>query len=149
MQNLSNPEYAKYIRELIDDEKTFSDYEYYGANFSQPSDHGTAHISIVDSNGDAIAVTSTINNIFGCRRRSQSTGIILNNEMDDFGIPNKNNSYGIPPSPANFIKPKKYPLSSMTPTILLNKGGDVEMIIGGAGGSKITTSVAYVNFYFL
>lgn len=78
---------------------------------------------------------------------SQSTGIILNDEMDDFSTPGKVNDYGIPASPANFIKPGKRPMSSMCPTIVLDKNGDIKMVIGGAGGSKITSAVAYVSRY--
>jgi gamma-glutamyltranspeptidase / glutathione hydrolase / leukotriene-C4 hydrolase len=63
--------------------------------------------------------------------------------MDDFSIPGTVNAYGLPSSPANYIVPGKRPLSSMTPTIVVDRKGDVQMVIGGAGGSKITTSVAY------
>lgn len=84
---------------------------------------------------------------FGCKIISPQTGIILNDGMDDFSVPGKKNAYGIPPSPANFIRPKKMPLSSMCPSILLDKNGDVEVVLGGAGGSKITSSVAYVRIY--
>lgn len=69
--------------------------------------------------------------------------------MDDFSVPGVNNSYGLPPSPANFIRPRKMPLSSMSPSILLDKNNDVEFLIGGAGGSKITSSVAYVCSFYL
>lgn len=65
--------------------------------------------------------------------------------MDDFSRPGFRNAYGLAPSPANFIAPGKAPLSSMAPTILLDKKGDVELLIGGAGGSKITSSIAYVS----
>lgn len=65
--------------------------------------------------------------------------------MDDFSVPGHTNAYGLPASPANYIRPGKMPVSSMCPTIILNEKGDVELIIGAAGGSRITTAVAYVR----
>ncbi|KAH8295985.1 hypothetical protein KR018_008981, partial [Drosophila ironensis] len=141
-ENLIDPAFAAEIRKLILDDRTFESMAYYGANFSNIEDHGTAHISVLAPNGDAISVTSTINSHLGAKVRSRQTGIILNDEMDDFSTPGKINAYGIPASPANSIKPGKRPMSSTCPSIVLDTHGNVKLIVGGAGGSKITTSVA-------
>lgn len=151
IQTLLNPSYVEDIRNQINDDQTSNDYKHYGATYSLEDDHGTAHINILAPNGDAIAATSTINNIFGSKIRSVSTGIILNDEMDDFSTPGKRNSYGVPASPANFIVPGKMPLSSMCPIIIVDRDGNVQLLIGGAGGIKITSSVAYTiirHLYF-
>lgn len=71
---------------------------------------------------------------------------MLNNEMDDFAIPNRESSYGMPPSPANMLAPGMQPLSSMVPSIVLNNNGAVDLVLGAAGGTKITTQVAVVRF---
>jgi gamma-glutamyltranspeptidase/glutathione hydrolase/leukotriene-C4 hydrolase len=118
-------EYADDLRKLINDTRTSNDVKYYGANYADIDDHGTAHLSILAPNGDAIAVTNTINDIFGAMFRSQSTGIILNDEMDDFSVPGGPNSNGVLPSPNNFPIPGNNPISSMIPTIVLDQYGNV------------------------
>jgi gamma-glutamyltranspeptidase/glutathione hydrolase/leukotriene-C4 hydrolase len=152
IRNLTSLDYAISIRDLIDDQLTNNTYEYYGAEYYQPEDHGTAHMSIIGPDGDAIAITSTVNLFYGAYIRSPRTGIIYNDEMDDFSYPNITNAFGVPPSPNNFVIPHKRPLSSMVPSIFVNNtDGKVRLVIGGAGGTKITTQSAIVrklpNFY--
>src|SRR3546814_8533862 len=101
----------------------------------------TTHYSVVDKQGNAVAVTYTINYLFGVGKIAGDTGFFLNNEMDDFtskpGVPN---SFGLVQGAANAVAPGKRPLSSMTPTILL-KNGKVFMVTGSPGGSTIITTV--------
>ena len=110
-------------------------------------DGGTSHMSSVDKWGNAVALTSTVNLGFGSKVLSQSTGIILNNQMDDFSSPYQTNAFGLPPSVANYIAPYKKPLSSMTPTItFVNE--ELSMVIGGSGGTTIITAVMQVRSSF-
>lgn len=104
--------------------------------------HETTHYSIIDKDGNAVAVTYTLNGAFGARVVAPGTGVLLNNEMDDFtqkpGVPNL---YGLVQGEANAIAPGKTPLSSMSPTIV-TENGETVMVIGSPGGSRIITIVA-------
>ncbi|KAF8768501.1 Scoloptoxin SSD14 like protein [Argiope bruennichi] len=139
--NLQSKEYAKSIWEQISDDTTFPS-SYYKPEMEASFDDGTAHVSVLAANGDAVSVTSTINTYFGSLCRSPKTGIILNNAMDDFSSPNITNYFGVPPSPANYIVPGKRPLSSMCPALVIDGNGDVRMVVGGAGGTRIITASA-------
>ncbi|CAG9810142.1 unnamed protein product [Chironomus riparius] len=149
IDNLTNQAYADEIRKLINDTKTTNDIKYYGPLYTDVENHGTANVGILAPNGDAIAVTNSINYLLGAFFRSEQTGIIMNNHMDDFSTPGAPNIYGIPPSPANFIKPGKNPLSSMIPSMVIDGNGDVKMIVGAAGGSRIPTGVFAAIFNHL
>ena len=103
----------------------------------------TTHYSIVDRFGNAVSVTYTLNDWFGAKVTASGTGVILNNEMDDFtakiGVPNL---YGLVQGEANAIAPGKRPLSSMSPTIVTKDGKPV-MVVGTPGGSRIITAVVH------
>lgn len=102
----------------------------------------TTHFSVVDAEGNAVAVTTTVNHNFGSGQVPPGTGIFMNNEMDDFAIqPGTANSFGLVQGEQNAIAPQKRPLSSMTPTIVRDKQGNNRIVLGAAGGPKITTSV--------
>jgi gamma-glutamyltranspeptidase / glutathione hydrolase len=104
----------------------------------------TTHYSVIDAEGNAVAVTTTLNDTFGSRATAEDLGFLLNDEMDDFaskqGVPN---AYGLIQGPANSIGPNKRPLSAMTPTIVL-KDGKLFLVLGSPGGPTIITTVANV-----
>jgi len=107
-------------------------------------DAGTANVSVVDAAGDAAAMTTTINTGFGAGILVPGTGIILNNEMDDFAVaPGVANVYGLTGEAANAIAPGKRPQSSMSPTVVL-AGGRPELVVGASGGPTIISGVAEV-----
>lgn len=102
---------------------------------------GTSHVVTADASGMAISLTTTINLLFGSQLMIPETGVIMNNEMNDFSIPNSSNAFGYVPSPSNFIRPGKRPLSSISPTIvefLTNR--TLYFVVGSAGGSRIITA---------
>ena len=109
----------------------------------EPFEEGenTTHFSIMDRFGNALSMTYTLNYSFGSRQMAEGTGILLNNEMDDFSAkPGVPNGFGLLGGEANAIEPGKRPLSSMTPTIVF-RDGEPHLVTGSPGGSKIITTV--------
>lgn len=108
------------------------------AGYSEPDE--TTHFSVIDSEGNAVAVTTTLNGSFGSHVSVSGAGFLLNNEMDDFSAqPGEPNAYGLIGAEANAIEPGKRMLSSMSPAII-SKDGNVDMVIGAAGGPRIITA---------
>ncbi len=104
----------------------------------------TTHTSIIDAEGNAVAVTTTLNSNFGCKVWVDGAGFFLNNEMDDFSVkPGVPNQFGLVGAEANAIHPSKRMLSSMTPTII-ERDGKVFLVLGAPGGSTIITAVFQV-----
>jgi gamma-glutamyltranspeptidase/glutathione hydrolase len=141
LQHLLDKQYAAQIRAVIDPDH---------AGISQQIKPGvaphegvnTTHFSIVDQAGNAVSMTYTLNLSYGARVVAAGTGVILNDEMDDFTSRlNSPNSFGLIQGQANSIAPGKRPLSSMTPTIVTRDGKPV-VVLGTPGGSTITTAVA-------
>jgi gamma-glutamyltranspeptidase/glutathione hydrolase len=126
----------------------FSELEQYAATHPEPvANHEpphTTHYSVVDAEGNAVAVTTTINDWFGSRVTAEGLGFLMNDEMDDFSAkPGVPNSDGLIQGPANAIGPGKRPLSSMAPTIVVRDGKTV-LVLGSLGSSRIITTVANV-----
>jgi gamma-glutamyltranspeptidase/glutathione hydrolase len=156
---LIDKKYAAGWRETIDAEKAsvsrelkrpaaFSELEQYAASHPTAGEarepENTTHYSVVDADGMAVAVTTTLNDSFGSRVTVEGLGFLLNDEMDDFsskpGVPN---GYGLIQGPANAIGPGKRPLSAMAPTMVL-KDGKLFMVLGSPGGPTIITTVANI-----
>lgn len=142
IQRILNKDTAGAIRANISDDRTFP-VEYYNPHWEPIENHGTTHMSTVDIDDMAVALTSTVNLVFGSKLMDPKTGIILNDEMDDFSIPGTPNAFGLQPSPYNYPEPGKRPLSSCVPTIV-ERDGHFEMALGGSGGSRILTSVLQI-----
>lgn len=109
-----------------------------------PADAGTSHLSVIDRHGNAVACTTTINTPFGAMLVAGETGVLLNNEMDDFSAqPGVPNVYGLIGAEANAIAPGKRPLSSMAPTVVI-RAGEARLAAGGSGGPRILSATLQV-----
>jgi gamma-glutamyltranspeptidase/glutathione hydrolase len=145
LERLLSHAYHQTLAARIDDNKVLPLDKYgLGGGTPPPKDGGTAHLSVIDAEGNAVALTTTINTWFGAHVIAGKTGIVLNNEMDDFSIaPGTPNTFGLVGTAQNAIAPGKRPLSSMSPTIVLD-GDQVKMVVGGAGGPTIISGTLQV-----
>jgi gamma-glutamyltranspeptidase / glutathione hydrolase len=141
---LTSKEYAQTWRATIDPAQATPASAIRAGGAVQPEGRNTTHFSVADRFGNAVANTYTLNFSFGVGLVAEGTGIILNNELDDFAAkPDAPNAYGLLGFEANAPGPGKRPLSSMTPTIVL-KDGKPYLITGSPGGSRIITAVLQV-----
>ena len=142
VERLLDKRYAAKIRAAIDPQKAAISKDL-KPGVAPHEGSNTTHYSIVDAKGNAVAVTYTLNDWFGAKVTAAGTGVLLNDEMDDFtaklGVPN---IYGLVQGEANAIAPGKRPLSSMSPTIVTKDGKPV-MVVGTPGGSRIITVVLH------
>lgn len=135
---LISKDYTAWIRGRISPVKT-QPPKFYGLVNFKAEQGGTTHFSVVDRFGNAVACTQSVNTRFGSKVLAAKTGIVLNNTMDDFAIHPSGNVYGLTGNEANALQPKKRPLSSMAPTIIL-RGERPEIVVGGAGGPRIISA---------
>jgi gamma-glutamyltranspeptidase/glutathione hydrolase len=140
VERLIDKGYAAKIRETISPDKAGISSDF-GKDVAAHEGSNTTHFSIIDHDGNAVSLTYTLNDWFGARVVASGTGVLMNDEMDDFtASPGRINSYGIVPGEANAIAPGKIPLSSMSPTIM-TKDGKVALVLGTPGGRRIITTV--------
>jgi gamma-glutamyltranspeptidase/glutathione hydrolase len=140
VDRLISPAYADELRRGIDPDRATPSLSLLAPGAS-PEGHSTTHLSVVDSAGNAVALTYTLNDWFGARVMAAGTGILLNDEMDDFSAkPGASNMYGLVEGVNNAIAPGKRPLSSMSPNIV-TRDGKLLLVVGTPGGSHIPTAV--------
>ncbi len=144
VKGLTSKAYADTLRATIDQDHATPPAEIKPGNPLPYESDQTTHFSVVDKDGNAVSNTYTLNFGFGSGLVAEGTGILLNNEMDDFSAkPGVPNAYGLIGGDANAVAPEKRPLSSMSPTIVL-KDGQTFLVTGSPGGSRIITTVLQV-----
>ena len=143
-QHLTDPAYAKELAQRISPTavqkpERYGDKSLAGAPAEAPHDHGTSHLCVVDGEGNVASLTTTINLSYGAKLVAGKSGVLLNDEMDDFSAqPGVPNYFGLIGAFANAIAPGKRPLSSMSPLIVV-KDGKPELCVGGSGGPLIVS----------
>jgi len=147
IEHLTSPDYHRELAARIKDGGVLPRAAY-GTPAAGPAalhrDGGTTHLCVIDAEGNAVSLTTTINLGFGAKLVAGKSGILLNNQMDDFSLaPGLPNAFGLIGSTQNAVAPGKRPLSSMTPTIVLD-GDRVKMAVGAAGGPTIITATTQV-----
>ncbi|GJC91003.1 glutathione hydrolase proenzyme [Colletotrichum liriopes] len=139
-RNMISPQTGAEVRSKISDFQTQNVSYYNPEGIESLETPGTSHIAVADASGLAISLTTTVNLLFGSQLMVPETGVIMNDEMNDFSIPGSSNAFGFIPSPANYVRPGKRPLSSISPVIVEQPDGKLYFVIGSAGGSRIITA---------
>lgn len=144
LEGMLSKEYAAKRRSSIRTERASTSASVGGSDPAGYESDETTHYSVVDADGNAVAVTYTLNGGFGSGVTAKGTGVLLNNEMDDFTAkPGSPNMFGLLQSENNAIEPRKRPLSAMSPTIVTSDGG-TRLVLGAQGGPTIITQVTQV-----
>jgi gamma-glutamyltranspeptidase/glutathione hydrolase len=139
---LIDKNYAKKRAETINLTKASRSEDIKAGEVSIAEGTETTHFTVVDGDGNVVTNTYTINDLYGSRVTAKGTGVLLNDEMDDFAArPGKPNMFGLIQGENNSVQPKKRPLSSMTPTIVLRKDGSAWFALGARGGPRIISAV--------
>lgn len=147
-QMLSNS-YAAETRAKISDKHTLNISDYDPAGFEDHESHGTSHVVTTDASGMAASLTTTVNLFFGSKVMVPETGVIMNDEMADYSVPNISNVFGYYPSPVNYVRPNKRSLSSIAPIMADFANGTLFAVLGASGGSRIITTVVQNALHIL
>jgi gamma-glutamyltranspeptidase/glutathione hydrolase len=152
-ESMISEQTAKEVRAKISDTRTFDTAYYQPKGLEQLDTPGTSHIVTADHTGLSVSLTTTVNLLFGSRLVVPETGVIMNNEMNDFSIPGTTNSFGYVPNPNNYVRPGKRPLSSISPVIIEHldcpAGKAFYAAVGAAGGSRIPTATLQTIVHML
>ena len=139
---LIDKNYAERLRKGINISKATKSADVRAGQLALKEGTETTHFTVIDSQGNVVSNTYTINDLYGSAVTAKGTGILLNDEMDDFAArPGKPNMFGLVQGERNAVQPGKRPLSSMTPTIVLRKDGSLWFALGARGGPRIITAV--------
>ena len=145
MATLATPAYGKALAARFREDSvqaidTYGTPAKKGSAVEPPRDHGTSHLCVMDGEGNVVAMTTTVNLELGAQLEAPKSGVLLNDQMDDFAArPGRPNGFGLVGAEANSIAPGKKPLSSMTPMIVVENGNAI-MCVGGSGGPTIVAS---------
>lgn len=141
-QKLLDKGYARRLRDTISPDKASISAQIRAGDLTMKEGMETTHFTVIDAAGNVVSNTYTINDLYGSAVTATGTGVLLNDEMDDFAAqPGKPNMFGLIQGERNAVQPRKKPLSSMTPTIVLNKDGSFWFALGARGGPRIITAV--------